>query len=122
MIYSSRSKSLAGRAAMKRYVREHFDLSLTFSPDHEHDWLHEAIEYPWFKPPALLTIDDRALTFDGTWPSMATLQSFQPWTKRAPPQQPTTSTIAVTSPASSQRSATERSTNNPAALNRSGEP
>lgn len=83
-IYSSRSKSLAGRACMRRYIREHFNYSLTFSPGHEKwDWLPEAIEWPWFKPSAFITIDDRALTFDGTWPALDTLAAFKPWNKRA---------------------------------------
>lgn len=83
MVYSSRSKSFAGRRAMKRYMRQHFDLMLAMSPDHEHDWLYEAISFPWFKPPALITIDDRALTFSGDWSdySMATLKAFKPWNK-----------------------------------------
>lgn len=84
-IYSSRSKSLAGRACMRRYVREHLDTSLTFAPDKAHqraDWLHELIEWPWFKPSAFITIDDRALTFDGTWPTLDALKDFKPWNKR----------------------------------------
>ncbi|TKD50541.1 hypothetical protein [Sphingomonas baiyangensis] len=84
MVYSSRSKSLAGRRAMRRYIREHFNVPLTFSPVHDVDWLHEAIRFPWFKPPALLTIDDRALTFTGNWLDFAPekLRRFQPWNKR----------------------------------------
>jgi hypothetical protein len=84
MLYSSRSKSFAGRRAMRRYMREHFYLPLTFSPDHHHDFLHEAIGYPWFKPSAFITIDDRALTFTGNWSDFAppTLKAFRPWNKR----------------------------------------
>lgn len=82
MVYSSRSKSLKGRRAMKRYMRRHFAVLLTFSPDHRQDFLHEEIEWPWFKPSALITIDDRALTFDGTWPTIEALQAFKPWNKR----------------------------------------
>jgi len=84
LVYSSRSKSFAGRRAMKRYIREHFTMPLTFSPDHDCDWLHEAIEFPWFKPPALLTIDDRALTFTGDWSDFSPdkLRQFKPWNKR----------------------------------------
>ncbi len=84
MVYSSRSKSIRGRWAMIRYMRRHFDMPLTFSPDHDCDFLHEAISYPWFKPSALITIDDRALTFTGNWAdfSMDKLGSFQPWNKR----------------------------------------
>jgi len=34
------------------------------------------------RPPAFVTLDDRALTFEGTWPSMEHLQDFKPWTQR----------------------------------------
>lgn len=81
-IYSSRSKSLRGRACMRRYMREHFNVPLTFSGEHSWDFLHEEMHYPWFKPSAFITIDDRALTFDGTWPTIHALKTFQPWNKR----------------------------------------
>ena len=85
-VYSSRSSSLSGRRAMRAYMRKHFDLSLTFSPDHDHDWLYEAVSFPWFKPPALITIDDRAVCFDGDFRALdpVALLKFQPWNKRAP--------------------------------------
>lgn len=84
LIYSSRSKSLSGRRAMKQYMRTHFDVPLPFSPDHWGDTLSEMLEYPWFKPPALITIDDRALTFDGIWENYSPdrLLSFKPWNKK----------------------------------------
>lgn len=84
MIYSSRSKSLAGRRAMKRYMRRHFYEPLTFSPHHSQDFLHEELYYPWFKPSALITIDDRALTFTGNWADFGidTLKAFKPWNKQ----------------------------------------
>ena len=40
------------------------------------------IEWPKEKPPAMITIDDRALTFNGTWPAIEVLKEFQPWNKR----------------------------------------
>ncbi len=42
----------------------------------------EDVKFPLFKPPATVTIDDRALTFDGTWPDLQTLREFTPWNKR----------------------------------------
>ena len=43
-------------------------------------WNKEA--WPTSKPPAYLTIDDRAVGFDGTWPEMSYLRDFKPWNKR----------------------------------------
>ena len=40
------------------------------------------IRFAHHKPPALVTIDDRALTFDGTWPTMDEIKNFKPWNKR----------------------------------------
>jgi hypothetical protein len=40
------------------------------------------LEWPTEKPPALVTIDDRAITFTGEWPAMAELLAFKPWNKR----------------------------------------
>lgn len=34
------------------------------------------------KPAAQVTIDDRALTFNGEWPSVDSLLQFKPWYKR----------------------------------------
>ena len=45
------------------------------------EWLAD-IKWPTEKPPAMITIDDRALTFDGTWPDLDALLAFKPWNKR----------------------------------------
>lgn len=34
------------------------------------------------KPPAMLTLDDRAITFTGEWPDMDSLINFRPWNKK----------------------------------------
>lgn len=43
-------------------------------------WNNEA--WPLTKPPAFITIDDRAHLFTGTWPSLSELLEFKPWNKR----------------------------------------
>ena len=42
----------------------------------------DAIYLARFKPPAFITLDDRALTFDGTFPDPESLLGFKPWNKR----------------------------------------
>lgn len=39
------------------------------------------LDFPTVKPPAQVTIDDRAITFNGAWPSVETLLAFKPWNK-----------------------------------------
>ena len=43
------------------------------------------VQWPLFKPSAMVTIDDRALIFTGQWPELAMLSSFKPWNKRHSP-------------------------------------
>lgn len=79
-IYSSRSRYFLGRYAMRRWVVR---------------WLRKAgyqgiplkrilkqISWPETKPPAFVTLDDRAVQFTGNWPTVSFLKSFRPW--RAP--------------------------------------
>ena len=71
VIYSSRSISEDGLFAMKCYIAEHFGLGTA-----------SRIEYASEKPAAFLTIDDRAMTFTGTWPDPEDLLAFKPWNKK----------------------------------------
>lgn len=110
-VFSSRSRSLRGRRAMRRYVRDLLrdavmqypmrastawsmlaDKPVESEPWTVYDKRDQAdeifayIEWPWFKPPAVVTIDDRALTFNGDWDDPAyspdRLYAFQPWNKK----------------------------------------
>ncbi len=72
-IFSSRSNQPGGLDAMKDYVAVNSEMGF-------HDPI-DGLEWPQEKPPAFVTIDDRAITFTGTWPSIETLQSFKPWNK-----------------------------------------
>ena len=78
-IYSSRSKSAGGRLAMKNWLRAESVAKYGIIPK----WLHD-IDFPMNKPPAFLTIDDRALTFNGHWDSynVEELIKFKPWNKK----------------------------------------
>ncbi len=41
----------------------------------------DQIKWPTQKPAAMVTIDDRAVCFMGTWPGMQELKNFKPWNK-----------------------------------------
>lgn len=84
-IYSSRSHQDGGIEAMMDWIAEW-----------ESAWIVEQVnagkpraqtslllnlKFPTEKPPAFLTIDDRAITFTGEWPTMDALQAFKPWNK-----------------------------------------
>lgn len=77
-IFSSRSRSLRGRRAMKRWLKHWLD---QYTLPLEADDIYCGIRWPWFKPAAVITIDDRALTFTGRWPDRAELDAFRPWNK-----------------------------------------
>lgn len=76
-VYSSRSGQPGGIEAMRRWLHKAIiEADLDGS-------VFDAIEWPIEKPAAFVTIDDRALTFDGTWPRPSDLLAFKPWNKCA---------------------------------------
>lgn len=81
VIYSSRSKDPRGIAAMKSWLYEHAGAAWHESPCGPG---LEDVRFEHQKPAAFLTIDDRALTFDGAWPSLDAIKTFKPWNKRGP--------------------------------------
>jgi hypothetical protein len=111
-IFSSRSRSVRGRIAMRQYVRNLLRDACFADSEALHtawvntqgkpadwipwtagdvneaaDWIFKAIRWPWVKPPAVMTIDDRAITFNGDWSDPAyhphAIWTFRPWNKRA---------------------------------------
>jgi len=80
-IYSSRSHEPGGLQAMRDWLSEWS--AREFPRDTDLTFLAQ-IKWPVEKPPAFLTLDDRALTFTGEWPAIETLKAFQPWYKRPP--------------------------------------
>jgi len=103
-IYSSRSSQRGGKRAMKRWLREWF-VNLCRAKPYPMlsgplrtwmdqyafgkayfvgaDQLIRAISWPNKKPPAWLTIDDRAVTFTGDFETLrGVIETFKPWNKK----------------------------------------
>lgn len=80
-VFSSRSNQTMGIEAMQFWLKCQFYKQMD-AP--EADPILAQIDWPREKPPALITIDDRALTFTGDWAdfSVDKLRAFQPWNKR----------------------------------------
>ncbi len=74
VIYSTRSATAEGRANMRRWLHEQWRKS-----DRPGRMPH--FKFAAKKPLAFLTIDDRALTFEGNWAdfSIDRLKGFKPW-------------------------------------------
>lgn len=80
-INSSRSGHWGGRQAMRQWLRKHAG----------NQWPEvmgmrglEEVRFPRHKPAAFLTLDDRAWTFRGEWPTAAEVAAFRPWRALAP--------------------------------------
>jgi hypothetical protein len=78
-IFSSRSGQPGGITAMCEWLGYHV-LDQRTADDEVLSWA-SAIEWPTEKPAAMVTLDDRAITFTGTWPAMEALLAFKPWNK-----------------------------------------
>jgi hypothetical protein len=71
-IYSARSRHPSGRRAMKKWLMK-YDLKNSEI---------KLIDFPLMKPGLYLQIDDRAITFSGTFPTVEEMKNFQPWYKK----------------------------------------
>jgi hypothetical protein len=78
-IYSSRSNQPGGKDAMRAWLALWAERD---SPPGADLTFVDGIKWPQEKPGAFVTLDDRALTFTGQWPTMNTLKAFRPWHKR----------------------------------------
>lgn len=87
-IYSSRTSQPGGIQAMRLWLLKHavaeFDQPGVFEEHPPSYDFMSAISFPEQKPAAFLTIDDRALCFEGDWREInpAELLQFKPWNKR----------------------------------------
>lgn len=74
VIYSARSSQRGGIKAMKEWFVKH-GLNEWYIRDN-------ILKFPETKPPAFLTIDDRAICFTGVFPTSAEMMAFQSWQKK----------------------------------------
>lgn len=79
-IFSSRSNQIGGIDGMKLWLRTQYYKH--GASEEETDKIMSRIKWPQEKPPAKVSIDDRAITFEGSWPDIEMLKSFQPWNKK----------------------------------------
>lgn len=70
-IFSSRNHQAGGITAMREWLNRH---GMAF-------YLVDMLEFPQEKPPAILTIDDRAFCFRGVFPTVEEIKAFKPWNK-----------------------------------------
>ena len=80
-IYSSRSHQEGGIQAMQDWLVSWERAWLATQAAHPRTSLLLHVTFPTEKPAAMVTIDDRAITFTGIWPDIPTLQQFKPWNK-----------------------------------------
>ena len=96
-IYSSRSRYLGAKRAMKKWIRAHYENYvleqypefIERDPMNEDRAMYESVtdsfmwslKFPTRKPPAFLMIDDRAFLFKGEFPNPKKLLKFKPWYK-----------------------------------------
>ena len=78
-IYSSRSKDVEGIKAMQTWLLEWLEAEQL--GENAAIAIVDDLHFPTQKPPAYLTIDDRAICFRGTFPSLQELDNFTPWNK-----------------------------------------
>ena len=82
-IFSSRSHQEGGIQAMQEWLWEQVT-GEKYSPDSTvccPVWLLK-IKWPTVKPASFLSIDDRGMTFTGTFPDPVELLKFRPWNKK----------------------------------------
>ncbi len=83
VIYSSRSKTPEGIEAMQDWLSAQMCIWMVERGFNGPVDLDRSFEFAAVKPPAFLTIDDRAVRFDGDWTAdelmPANLRDYRPW-------------------------------------------
>lgn len=78
VVHSSRARYWGGISAMRAYIKEHAG---NIYYDTQAGVGLENVRFTRWKPSAMVTLDDRALTFKGEWPDLDVLKAFKPWNK-----------------------------------------
>lgn len=78
VIFSSRSRNSQGINAMREWLKK--EAGNTWYESLEGPGI-EDVRFVTEKPAAIVTLDDRAITFTGVFPAISQLQSFKPWNK-----------------------------------------
>ena len=91
-VVSDRCSEWIGMVAIRRWLAKHImgsaptriegDFVVSDDDDFDGRAIFEAIRVVDQKPTAHVSIDDRAITFDLTWPDLDELAAFVPWNKR----------------------------------------
>lgn len=80
VICSSRCRYFLGKRAIRQWIYRHAGPSLYYESPAGPGL--EEVRVVSRKPPALVTVDDRALTFTGKWPSLQEIREFRPWNRQ----------------------------------------
>lgn len=92
-IFSSRSATMRGVSAMRTAVYEWLLEYFRPEEDGEHNSaathqkaqrVYQNLLFPSTKPPAFISIDDRAYVFTGVFPTTEDVKNFRPWYKNEP--------------------------------------
>lgn len=78
VIFSTRCKTWRGRMAVRKWLRKHAGNLYSESPGY---FGIESVKLSHAKPPALVYLDDRALRFEGDFPSAKDIHRLRPWNK-----------------------------------------
>ena len=87
-IHSSRLNYPEGAEAIREYLVKHgiernfIATQEEMGSDFNWQWENRAIVLAKDKPPAFVTLDDRAITFKGVFPNPSELLDFKPWNEK----------------------------------------
>lgn len=80
-VFSSRTHQVGGQQAMAVWFEKHWKVWADAHGKRDR-FLPCMLSFPATKPAAFVTLDDRGILFEGTWPSVEALQAFRPWYRR----------------------------------------